>query len=119
MAIIASISVADDIKPVYTDKEIRNMAIAYKTIKNRPDNFNAIENIDILLMGSEFRGYVGAMLDGQEVFKECAKTHALQEIAYKTALVVESFDDNETAPSVISMFVGVGMACDDENWKHK
>ena len=117
MAMMASISVAVDLKPIYTDKEIREMAIAYKTVENRPDNFNAINNIDLMFMSREFRGYVGGALDGQEMFKECASTHVLQEITYKTALVVESFDINESAPSAITMLVAISSACDDSGWK--
>jgi hypothetical protein len=117
IAVMANVSVAVDLKSIYADKEIREMAVAYKTVENRPDNFNAIKNIDLMFMSREFRGYVGAVLDGQEMFKECAKTHTLQDITYKTALVVESFDINETAPSAITMLVSISSACDDTNWK--
>lgn len=96
----------------YTSEEMHQMAALYKQIAEgaQPDR------MDQYFMAFQFRGYVAAALDhlsiGAEQVNECARRYSLNEIAARSAALIDSTTSDPAMIAAIEVNSAIIVVCD-------
>jgi len=115
---LLSALVANDKVYSYTPEEMHNMASSYIELKKQVANSTFKNNLRLIGEASTFRGYIASALDfTDKTFLECTKTHTVDQIAHRTAIVVAGRKLNRAGISSVTVMISIGVACDDTNWK--
>lgn len=96
----------------YTSEEMHQMATLYKQVVEGVQ----LEHMDQYFMAFQFRGYVAAALDhlsiGTEQINECARKYRLNEIAARSAALIESTPSDREMISAVEVHSAIIVACD-------
>ena len=96
----------------YTSEEMHQMAALYKRIAAGA----LLEQMDQYFMAFQFRGYVAATLDhlsiGAEQINECARKYSLNDIAARSAALIESTPSDGAMISAVEVHSAIIVACD-------
>ena len=96
----------------YTSEEMHQMARLYRQVVEEVQ----LEHMDQYFMAFQFRGYVAAALDhlsiGTEQINECARKYRLNEIAARSAAIIESAPSDEEMISAVEVDSAIIVACD-------
>lgn len=84
------------------------MAKSYEIGTNK--NFAYVNNLGTAFKYFEFKGYIRAVLDSSNKYKECKKEKKLNEIAKRAAVIISSSKYSKPN-SYISSLVAVNIAC--------
>ena len=114
--LFSSVASANDKVYSYTSEKMHNMAVSHTKVGE--PNFNYSGNMSMVLDAMVFKGYIASLLDFTEEFNECARTHTLEEIALKSAIVVSGQKINRTnGASALAAMIAVEFACDEKYWR--
>lgn len=101
-----------DFAQSYTSEEMHQMATLYKQIVEG----TPLEHMDQYFMAFQFRGYVAAALDhlsiGAEQINECALKYSLNDIAARSAALIESTPSDGAMISAVEVHSAIIVACD-------
>jgi hypothetical protein len=96
----------------YTSEEMHQMATLYRQVVEGVQ----LEHMDQYFMAFQFRGYVAAALDhlsiGTEQINECASKYRLNEIAARSAALIESSPSDREMISAVEVHSAIIVACD-------
>jgi len=106
--ILAAQLVASDYS--YTHIQIKEMASSYRDIVNNKLNL-APSNTSLFLQANEFRGYIASTLDSSIDFKACRERLTLNQVTYRTAVVISSSKINTSAIVPINVLVAIQIVC--------
>lgn len=112
VAIISGQTWADDKVFSYSMEEMYQMASYFRAIREGKD----LEGSEQYIRAAEFKGYISASLDYSNDFNLCAKSHSVNDIAMRTALVITSNPLDRSNISAINVIVSLHFACDESNW---
>jgi hypothetical protein len=96
----------------YTSEEMHQMATLYQQVVEGVH----LEHMDQYFMAFQFRGYVAAALDhlsiGTEQINECARKYRLNEIAARSAALIEKASSDREMISAIEVHSAIIVAGD-------
>ncbi len=100
----------------YTMEEMYGMALSFRKIRQGEE----LEGIQEYMKAAEFRGYVAAVLDASSSqhneISRCARRMPVNDIAYRTAVMMTSSELDRAALSPIYLNMAIQFACDESNW---
>ena len=100
----------------YTSEEMRAMATAFQTVIVEANTKSSRADTVTLTHAAAFKGYIAAILDlavNKDVkLMECAQNLRLNEITYRTAVIIAGAPLNRSDLAVAGPLIALRMVCD-------